>query len=208
MHKNIENTHVKDVYNKIAKPFDMTRNVLWSHITSFIKDIPDYSLVADIGCGNGKNMMLNKNCEFIGIDFTESFTNICSNKNLEVVTSDALKIPYRSGLFDYVISIAVIHHLSTPEKRLECILEMIRITKSGGLIYILVWAFEQEADSKRKFTTQDELIPWKTKDNIYYRYYHLFVKNELAKICSNIKNTSIKQEFCDSGNWGIILQKK
>ena len=76
----IENTYVKDVYNKIAKPFDLTRGVLWNHITSFIKNIPDYSLIADIGCGNGKNMMLNKKCQFIGMDFTESFTNICSKK--------------------------------------------------------------------------------------------------------------------------------
>lgn len=204
----IENIYVKDVYNKIAKPFNLTRYVLWNHITIFIKNIPDYSLVADIGCGNGKNMILNKNCEFIGMDFTESFTDICSKKNLEVVTGDTLHIPYRSNTFDYVISIAVIHHLSTPEKRIKSIKELIRITKECGLIYILVWAFEQEADSKRKFTTQDELVSWKTNDNIYYRYYHLFIKDELTQICNNIKNVRIKEDFYEQGNWGIILEKK
>ena len=204
----IENIYVKDVYNKIAKPFDLTRGVLWNHITSFIKTIPDYSLIADIGCGNGKNMMLNKKCQFIGIDFTESFTNICSKKNLEVITADTLQIPYRSNTFDYVISIAVIHHLSTPEKRLDSIKELIRITKESGLIYILVWAFEQEPDSKRKFNTQDELVSWKTNDNrIYYRYYHLFVKDELTQICNNIKNVRIKEEFYEQGNWGVVLEK-
>ena len=205
---NIEKTYVKDVYNKIAKPFNLTRYVLWNHITTFIQNIPDYSLIADIGCGNGKNMMLNKKCEFIGMDFTESFTKICSNRNLEVVTADTLQIPYRSNTFDYVISIAVIHHLSTPEKRLESIKELIRITKESGLIYVLVWAFEQEPDSKRKFTTQDELVSWITNDNnIYYRYYHLFIKDELVEICNNIKNVRIKEEFYEQGNWGVILEK-
>ena len=206
---NIEKIYVKDVYNKIAKPFNLTRYVLWNHITTFIKNIPDYSLIADIGCGNGKNMMLNKMCEFIGIDFTESFTNICSKKNLEVITADTLQIPYRSNIFDYVISIAVIHHLSTTEKRIDSIKELIRITKESGLIYILVWAFEQEADSKRKFITQDELVPWKTNDNnIYYRYYHLFIKDELFEICNRIENVRIKEHFYEQGNWGVILEKK
>jgi SAM-dependent methyltransferase len=165
------------------------------------------SLIADVGCGNGKNMMLNKSCEFIGIDFTESFTNICSDKNLEVLVADTLKIPYRSDIFDYVISIAVIHHLSTEEKRLQSILEIIRIAKIGGLIYILVWAFEQPDDSKRKFNKQDELIPWKTNDGLYYRYYHLFVKNELILLCNNFKNVIVKEEFYECGNWGVILEK-
>jgi ubiquinone/menaquinone biosynthesis C-methylase UbiE len=205
---NIEKIYVKDVYNKIAKPFNLTRYVLWNHITTFIQNIPDYSLIADIGCGNGKNMMLNKKCEFIGMDFTESFTKICSNRNLEVVTADTLQIPYRSNTFDYVISIAVIHHLSTPEKRLESIKELIRITKESGLVYILVWAFEQEADSKRKFTTQDELVSWITNDNnIYYRYYHLFIKDELFEICNGIENIIVKECFYEQGNWGIVLQK-
>jgi len=207
MNSSIEKIYVKDVYNKIAKPFDKTRAVLWNHITEFIKNIPDNSLVADVGCGNGKNMMLNNKCQFIGIDFTESFTTICSNKNLEVFLADTLKIPYRNNVFDYVISIAVIHHLSTPEKRLESILELIRIANIGGLIYILVWSFEQREDAKRKFEKQDELIPWKMKDITYYRYYHLFVKDELFELCNGIKNIIVKEVFYECGNSGIILEK-
>ena len=206
MNNSIEKIYVKDVYNKIAKPFDKTRSVLWKHITDFIKNIPDNSLVADIGCGNGKNMMLNKKCHFIGMDFTESFTTICSNKNLEVFIADTLNIPYRKNVFDYVISIAVIHHLSTVENRLASILELIRIANIGGIIYILVWSFEQEEDSKRKFQKQDELIPWKMKDVIYYRYYHLFVKDELFELCNKIKNVIVKRVFYECGNSGIILE--
>lgn len=45
---------------------------------------------------------------------------------------------------DYVISVAVIHHFSTEERRLEAINELVRITKPGGTILIYVWAFEQQ----------------------------------------------------------------
>jgi SAM-dependent methyltransferase len=50
----------------------------------------------------------------------------------------------RSGVFDSVISIAVIHHFSTKTLRIEAIKEMHRILKVGGKVLIYVWAFEQE----------------------------------------------------------------
>jgi alkylated DNA repair protein alkB family protein 8 len=45
------------------------------------------------------------------------------------------------------------------------------------------------------------------KDITYYRYYHLFVKDELFELCNGIKNVIIKQVFYECGNSGIILEK-
>ena len=42
-----------------------------------------------------------------------------------------------------MISIAVIHHFSTPERRKEAIAELLRIVKPGGKVLIFVWAMEQ-----------------------------------------------------------------
>ena len=72
--------------------------------------------------------------------------------------------------------IAVLHHLSTECKRKLAINELIRITKPGGKILILVWALEQELDSKRKFDKQDNYIDWrdKSKKLLGKRYYHVF----------------------------------
>ena len=41
------------------------------------------------------------------------------------------------------MSIAVIHHFSSPERRLNAIKELFRIAKTGGKILIFVWALEQ-----------------------------------------------------------------
>jgi ubiquinone/menaquinone biosynthesis C-methylase UbiE len=44
---------------------------------------------------------------------------------------DTLRLPYRSDAFDVVLSIAVLHHLSTKERRLQALSELLRITKPG-----------------------------------------------------------------------------
>jgi hypothetical protein len=88
---------------------------------------------------------------------------------------------------------------------------MFRVCKKDGLIFVLVWAFDQEPDSKRKFTKTDELVSWKSREDgqTYFRYYHLYLKGELEKEFSktNFKYNIIKN-FYEKGNWGFIGQKK
>ena len=55
-------------------------------------------------------------------------------------------IDFRSSSFDACISIAVIHHLSTTERRANAIKELVRIVKPHGYILIYVWALEQDKD--------------------------------------------------------------
>lgn len=46
--------------------------------------------------------------------------------------------------------IAVLHHLSTAERRLAGLRELVRITRPGGLVLVYVWALEQEAKKVKK----------------------------------------------------------
>lgn len=85
----------------------------------------------------------------MGCDTCLELVNIASSKGGEVVVANCLCLPYQSGVFDSVISIAVIHHLSTVERRIQAIQELCRITKPGGCILVYVWAFEQ---SRKKVT--------------------------------------------------------
>jgi hypothetical protein len=77
---------------------------------------------------------------------------------------DATELPYRSGVFDAVICIAVLHHLSTVERRLDALTEMVRVCRQGALIMVQVWALEQEEGSKRRFEQQDALVPWQFRE--------------------------------------------
>ena len=102
----------------------------------------------------------------------------------------------------------VLHHLSTTEKRKKAIQELIRVTKGGGKILILVWALEQESDSRRKFIKQENMVDWKDKKGnlLGKRYYYVFKKNELESLIDD--NIKIEKSFYERGNWGLILKKE
>ena len=203
-----EKKSVLDIYNSISGHFNNTRHFIWPSVKQFLDTIPKYSIVADIGCGNGKNMTyLNNDHIFIGTDFSIELLKICNEKQLETVVANNCTLPYKDNSFDSAISIAVIHHLSTPELRQLAINEIIRITKPKGLIMIQVWAFER--DYNTKYEIQDAMIPWKTKDNkIYNRYYYLFKQNELDNMikCSKY-NIEIIQSYKERDNYIIIFKK-
>ena len=56
----LEQEYVHQVYEEIARHFSSTRHTPWPHIVEFLKALPSGSLVADIGCGNGKYLGINK----------------------------------------------------------------------------------------------------------------------------------------------------
>ncbi len=95
-----------------------------------------------------------------------------------MAVADNLSLPHPNGVFDFAISIAVIHHLSTPARRVEavkCVLDLLRPSSSlngnrttgleGGRALIYVWALEQK-DSRRGWDEgheQDVMVPWVLK---------------------------------------------
>uniref|UniRef100_A0A7S2U013 Methyltransferase type 11 domain-containing protein n=1 Tax=Lotharella oceanica TaxID=641309 RepID=A0A7S2U013_9EUKA len=115
----LEKQHVHDLYDAIAPQWDRTRYKGWPRVDDFLdslkKDTPgDVPLIADLGCGNGKYM---KNAGFaVGMDISSQLVAICREKGFEVQVADALAVPYRGGIFDGALSIAVLHHLSTKER--------------------------------------------------------------------------------------------
>lgn len=200
------------VYNYISQDFSNTRTKynIWHSVRTFIGDLPAGSHVADIGCGNGKNMQLR--CEDItyhGMDISEEMVNICQARGFNVIQGDILQIPFDDNCVDACMSIAVIHHLSSRAERVAAIRELIRITKPGGKILIYVWAFEQPPDSKRKFTSHDEMVPFKTRDGtVHYRYYHLYTDGELlSEVMEACPELKVIDSHVEYGNYVIIAEK-
>ena len=70
---------------------------------------------------------------------------------------DNLALPYRDESIDALLSIAVIHHIATAERRVHALRELARVLRVGGRVMISVWAMEQKY---RKFESQDVLLPW------------------------------------------------
>lgn len=83
----------------------------------------------------------------MGCDHSFGLMDICRKRGFEVLQCDCLYLPYRDESVDVAISIAVIHHLSTRERRRRAISEMIRVLRPRGRCLIYVWAMEQHKDS-------------------------------------------------------------
>ncbi|XP_030633170.1 putative tRNA methyltransferase 9B [Chanos chanos] len=153
----LEREHVHSVYEKIAPFFNDTRYKAWPKVRQFLLDQEPGSIVADVGCGNGKYLHINENIFKLGCDVCRPLVDSAWSQGHEVQLCDGLRLPYRDGCFDAVLSIAVIHHMSTKERRIRAIKEMTRTLRVGGRIMIYVWAMEQK---RRKFEKQDIFVPW------------------------------------------------
>lgn len=102
-----------------------------------------YSLPPFLGCGNGKYLGINENIYTLGSDMCPELVAIARGRGHEALVCDCLELPYQSCSFDAVISIAVIHHLSTEERRESALREMTRLLRPGGQLLVYVWAMEQ-----------------------------------------------------------------
>ncbi|KAK6509560.1 tRNA methyltransferase, has a role in tRNA modification [Arthrobotrys musiformis] len=161
-----EDQHVHQVYDKIASHFSATRYKPWPIVHEFLTTLAPGSVGIDVGCGNGKYLNVNPNVFIVGSDRCENLVKIAKDQapTQDVATADILSQPHKPSSFDFALSIAVIHHLSSPERRVEAISSILELLKPAGegkaLLY--VWALEQK-NSRRGWdenSEQDVLVPW------------------------------------------------
>ena len=198
-------TLVEKFYDENYKKFSDTRFCLWDVVRDFGINFTSSSFVLDAGCGNGKNIKYFQNkCNMIGIDKCENLVNICIEKGYQVTNEDVTNLSFQNNTFDFILSIAVIHHIETEEMRVNAIKELLRVLKPGGKLLITCWAFEaDEYSKKKKFTIGDNMVKFNTKEIL--RYYYIYDKvgfNELCKKAHN--NVDITW---DRGNWNAIFSK-
>ncbi|KPI84166.1 hypothetical protein ABL78_6772 [Leptomonas seymouri] len=291
-----ERQYVHDVYSAIADHFSGTRYKAWPRVGAFLEALPPFSLIADMGCGNGKYFAAAQRLAVgappssaseddgvhlkeqpqqlssstvpahrytLGLDYSEELLRSTQRSLLDpnmhheqarshhrskrarklsddivtpvstevmprtdTVRSDALHSPLRSGLFDAAISIAVIHHYASHERRVRAVRELLRIVRQqGGLVLIYVWAREQTGRAKRLVDpgTGDSLVRWESNQKyeevkrVFHRYYHLFAEGELEQLCkaaavgeggADAIPVVIKASYFDKENWCVILQRK
>lgn len=207
----IENKYVKEVYKEIATHFSDTRYCVWDMVNIFLNKQKNETNGIEIGCGNGKNLNVNKKVKIIGIDNCTELIKICKEKKLEVILADCCKLPFNSYKFDFALSIAVFHHLASDDRRLNAISEMIRILKIDGLGIISVWSLENQENEKkkRKFEKGDNIVLWhrKSDNKKFNRYYYIYDYLEITKLFCNFNNINIIDVYNQRGNWVIEFKK-
>ena len=181
-----EKEHVHAVYDAIATQWHHTRGrrgVLWPGATQFLQRLPPGSVVADVGCGDGKYFpaIWEAGSYVIGTDISvpllktaalkDELPNVADNRIVSdgrqhlrdrpaVAAADCMSVPLRSSSCDAAICIAVLHHISTLQRRIRCVEELARIVKPGGMINIQAWAMDQQDGSRHKFAANDVFVPF------------------------------------------------
>ncbi|XP_017007976.3 tRNA (carboxymethyluridine(34)-5-O)-methyltransferase ALKBH8 [Drosophila takahashii] len=145
----LEQQNVHEVYDKIADHFSETRHTPWPQVAEFLDSFDPQSVVLDIGCGNGKYLGCNPQLINIGCDRAQGLLAVGRRKGQNVFRCDCLGVPVRSSSIDGCISIAVIHHLATTERRLAALQEMARVLRPGGRALVYVWAKDQRKNDKK-----------------------------------------------------------
>tara|TARA_B100001175_G_scaffold259166_1_gene227808 strand:- start:7182 stop:7805 length:624 start_codon:yes stop_codon:yes gene_type:complete len=178
----LENENVNQIYEKIAQHFDLTRVNKWDWVVDFLDKFKQHQLILDLGCGNGRNMEHN-NLKFIGIDNCDKFVNICKEKGLNVLNSNITDVNLSNKIADGLICIAVFHHLSTYEHRIQALREIKRLVKPGGKILLSVWSINQPLKTRRKFNDYgNNIVIWNSYGKIFERYYYIFKIDEIKNL--------------------------
>jgi ubiquinone/menaquinone biosynthesis C-methylase UbiE len=209
----IETKSVNTFYKKNASNFSKTRVNPWPSTIEFINSLPPNSKVLDIGCGNGRNLFYRSDIDIIGLEMSQELCDIVTKKGGHVIQGNMIDLPFENNTFDYIICIAVYHHLDNVKDRQQALNEMYRILKPEGKVFIQVWAMEQPLNSKRKFMKRDEFVSWKNKEmngqyTTLYRYYRIYPKGELeAEIEKYVPKFNIDAIKYEAGNWINIITK-
>jgi tRNA (uracil-5-)-methyltransferase TRM9 len=217
-----ENQHVHKVYDQIASHFSATRYKPWPIVEQFLRGLPDGAVGLDVGCGNGKYLPVNQRLFIVASDRSENLVKIAkTHQPHSAIIADTLALPHQDGRFDFAISIAVIHHLSTPTRRIEgarVLLKSLRpaqgYEKHGGKVLIFAWALEQKS-SRRGWSEGDEqdvMVPWVMREKrpeggeisrTFQRYYHLYRKGELEADVQAAGGLVLDSGY-EKDNWWVI----
>ena len=231
-----EREHVHAVYDAIATQWHHTRGrkgVLWQGAANFIHTLPQGSLIADVGCGDGKyfSSVIETGSFVIGTDISLPLLQMSHHQSQEkdasdkrrvreekthlrtrpsVAVADCMNIPLRDEFCDAVICIAVLHHISSRCRRIRVLEELARIVKPSGLINVQAWAMEQREGSRRKFAADDVFVPF----NVQPKFLDLKrFKDTVGRIeqgnwnPKTMDNKSTVQLFAEANNVEYNAQK-
>ena len=188
-----ETQYVSNTYIDIAKHFSSTRYAHWNSVKKYLEsleeeyiDLKDNKNFLDFGCGNGKYLSLVEKFNVYAVDNCDKLLNIVNQiyPNVKTIKADVCDnlnfMNLEPEFFDSIISVAVIHHLSTEYRRIRVLENIFSLLKSGGTCLITVWANQIDKSKFIKLNNfNDYLISWNNK---YQRYYHLFEIDELDKL--------------------------
>jgi alkylated DNA repair protein alkB family protein 8 len=123
-------------------------------------------------------------------------------------------LQFTDSNFDFVLCIAVFHHLLSEVNQINAMNEIIRVMKSGAIGIITCWATEQPTEFKElktkkfKFTEGINTVIWKGRVELNKtRYYYVYSEKMFREFFNKFTNIEIMKIYNEVGNWIILFKK-
>jgi ubiquinone/menaquinone biosynthesis C-methylase UbiE len=192
------NDSQEKVWDAVAEQWKHFRQKPFSELSKTINRLanneknPEKAKIFEIGCGNCRNLLEfgKRGFKCYGIDFSSEMLKqadyFSRKNNFRVILKKigATKLKFKKDFFDYVLCIAVLHHLNKKEQG-ECLNEIYRILKKRGKLLITVWN-KSKWNFLKKSKQKEIFVPWTIKGRKYLRYYYLFSYTELERLIKKI----------------------
>jgi ubiquinone/menaquinone biosynthesis C-methylase UbiE len=175
----------KKVFDEIAESWYRFRH--WSRFATELEEMATRwrrGKLLNVGCAHGADFLPFKDSfELWGVDFSTQMLKLAQkyaakfDLKIKLTLADATSLPYPDNTFDYAIAVAVYHNIRGDKQRKKALRELKRVIKPGGEAFITVW---NKWQPRFLLKGKEVNIPWKSRGNIYYRYYYLFSYREIG----------------------------
>jgi SAM-dependent methyltransferase len=110
------------------------KQVVTERLRQVLGNLPNGSRILDVGCGPS-SWLSYLGTQPIGLDLSYAYMRQYHDAGGTCITASASQIPFASGTFDLVLSVALLHHL--PEEiAQQAVREMVRVAGSRGRVVI------------------------------------------------------------------------
>ncbi|XP_066442332.1 alkylated DNA repair protein alkB homolog 8 isoform X3 [Eleutherodactylus coqui] len=207
--ESLEKEYVHKVYEDIAGHFSSTRHTPWPKVVDFLMSLSAGSLVADVGCGNGKYIGVHKNLYMERrLAAVQELIRLLKRGGKALIYVWAMEQEYKKNKSKYLKEGKTSNERIIPD------------AKSDQTLPIHT--------NRTAFDSQDLLVPWHLKANnqarnneattakeehqllpgsLYHRYYHVFCEGELETLCTRVTGVTVRHSYHDQGNWCVVLEK-
>lgn len=113
-------------------------------LQKFIGLLPAGAVIADVGCGSGRDVAAGQQlgARMIGSDISAGQTQVAAQHASPILQASFTHLPYRTGSVDAVWAFAALIHADT-DTASRALREFARITRPGGMLYANVKASER-----------------------------------------------------------------
>lgn len=157
---------LKNRYDATAEIYDRRyRDIQRRKFQAILEDLGEAQRILDVGCGTGLfiDELAREKQRIVGVDFSSEMLKVAKERteNLNLISADADKLPFRDESFDAVMSLTLLQNMPNPERT---VVEMARVTEGGGVIAITSLRHKHSVEKLESWAISANLKPLRTEE--------------------------------------------